>query len=179
MSKQEISDERLVKKYLKGDEQAFDFLYQRYRKPVFAYLQGMLNNQNLAEELYQQTWIKAVANLPRYRHRNSFKAWILRIARNSAVDYFRRNNRFVELDENDPPPTDPDDSPGRNIDRRQTEEELQQAIAALPAEQKEVVLLRLQEVAFKEIARMQQVSINTALARMRYAVANLRDKITK
>ncbi len=175
----ETGDKKLVKRYLKGDEQAFDLLYQRYRQTVFSYLQGVMNNRSVAEELYQQTWIKVAANLCRYRHRDSFKAWILRIARNAAMDHFRREKRFVALDDKQlPSPDSTAASPRVEVDRQQTEEKLQQAINELPAEQKEVVLLRLQEMAFKEIARVQEVSINTVLGRMRYAILNLRDKMT-
>ncbi len=174
----EVSDQALIERYLQGEDKAFDTLYQRYRRPVFAYLHGMLpGRQELAEELFQQTWVKVVKSLRRYRDRNSFIAWILRIARNAAMDYFRSQSRWSALERQQDWLEDPAPSPRQAMIDRQEQQQLLRAIDQLPTEQREVVLMRLQDLPFKEIAQVQGTSINTALGRMRYAILNLKEKM--
>ena len=92
-----MTDEKLIKKYLHGDEQAFNELYQRYRKPVYAYLNNMLHNRrDIVEDVFQQTWIRVIAALSKYRDDGSFISWIYRIARNLTIDYFRREKLYSD-----------------------------------------------------------------------------------
>ncbi len=172
-----MTDKKLIQKYLHGDEQAFNALYQRYRKPVYAYLNNMLNNRrDIVEDVFQQTWTRAIAALDKYRDDGSFIAWIYRIARNLTIDYFRREKRYTE----NPDDCDiPDDAPApsENDANRELEVALERAIAELPEAQREVVCLRQNGVAFAEIATIQGVGINTALSRMHYAVDKLRRKL--
>lgn len=181
MATGENSDRALIKQYLHGDEKSFDALYERYRRPVYSYLSGMFpGRSDLADEIYQQTWIKVIKNLPRYRDKNTFISWIIRIARNAAMDHFRRNARFLPLEEISGESSENNvKSPLQDIINQHEYDALKMAVANLPEDQREVVLLRLQDIPFKEIARIQKVSINTALGRMRYAIAALRETMKK
>ncbi len=173
---EQAADISLIRRYLAGDAAAFDLLYERYRRVVYGYLNNFCaGRKEVVDDVYQQAWIKALNHLPRYRDSNSFMAWIIRIARNSAVDYFRRYSRFSGFDGGEERLPDLGESPLQTVVRRQDETRLTREIGRLPAEQREVVLLRLRELPFKEIAKIQGVSINTALGRMRYAILALRE----
>ncbi|MGN0867415.1 MAG: RNA polymerase sigma factor [Oligosphaeraceae bacterium] len=168
------SDEALIRLCLDGSDEAFDQLYQRYRLPLFGYLHKLLPRRNdLTEDLFQQTWIRALRSLNRYRHQEKFLAWLCRIAHNLAMDHFRSPGEAVtgEL-----PPSLASNLPlpDAELSRRELTRELETAILRLPPEQQDIIRLREQGMAFKDIARLRHISINTALGRMRYAVLNLR-----
>jgi len=156
-----------------GDPDAFERLYQRYRRPLFTYLNRMLPGQAaLVDDLYQQIWLKVLANLQRYNDRQCFSGWLFRIAHNIAVDHFRRcrGYEYVALD---PQLPDAGVRPGDQIEQTEFDAALASAIAVLPSEQREVVCLRRQGVSFKQIAELQQTTVNTALGRMHYAIKKL------
>lgn len=169
-----MTDSQLITRWRDGDEAAFHRLYERYRRPLYAYLNRLVSGDHaLADDLYQQTWVRALDRLDRYQERDRFLSWLFRIAHNLAVDTFRRSG--VRKEE-EVPDTLPDDaeSTSERIDRDLISKALEDAILSLNAEQREVVELRRNGVPFKEIAQIQDVSINTVLGRMHYAVTHLR-----
>ena len=177
MDPQGPSDGTLIRRYLDGDESAFNVLYERYRRQLYAYLNRLLPGRRAAvDDLYQQTWLRILDALPGYRENDRFLSWALRIAHNLAMDLFRREARrpTAELDErlqsHDPPPW-------AGLDAEELQEALKKAVDALPPLQREVVLLRQQGVPFKDIAVIQGTNINTVLGRMHYAVRKLRREL--
>lgn len=177
----ETTDTELLARYRRGDVDALGVLVEKYRRPLFAFILNMLGGQNEADEIFQEVWFRAIRNLPGYEERNFF-GWLVRIAHNLVIDRARRKRPDVSLDEEPAdgaplrdaiPATDP--GPQREIEKKDLAVRLAEAVESLPPEQKEVFLLRIRaDVPFKEIARIQKVSINTALARMQYALAKLR-----
>jgi RNA polymerase sigma-70 factor (ECF subfamily) len=177
----ECNDQDWIETYRRGDPEALAELVEKYRRPLFGFILNMTGGQNDADEIFQETWFRAIAKLDRYRHDN-FMGWLVRIARNLIIDRHRRRRPTVSLDaphEEGPGArlewTDP--APGPR-DRAVTVDALgavAHAVAGLPEEQKEVFLMRMEAgMSFREIAGVQRVSINTALARMQYALAKLR-----
>ena len=169
-----MTDNQLIKKYLKGDDDAFDELYNRYRLQLYAYLNRLAPGKSqLVDDLFQKTWMKVVANLQKYEDRQTFLAWSMRIAHNLLIDHFRKENRRY-MDELPEEVSCESSMPVENLIFGELSEALGKAINTLPNEQKEVIKLRQANVSFKEIATIQQVSLNTALGRMHYAVKRLR-----
>ncbi len=168
------SDEALIRQCQDGSDGAFDQLYQRYRLPLFGYLHKLLpGRSDLSEDLFQQTWIRALRSLTRYQHQEKFLAWLCRIAHNLAMDHFRSQNEAM-TGELPPSLASSLPLPDAELSRKELSRELEHAIARLPPEQQDVIRLREEGMAFKDIARLRHISINTALGRMRYAVLNLR-----
>jgi len=171
------SDGHLIKRYLGGDDAAFNVLYERYRRQLYSYLNRLLPGRHaVVDDLYQQTWLRILDALPGYREKDRFLSWALRIAHNLAMDVFRREARreTVEVDEkwaaHDPPPWSA-------LDQQELKRAVTEAIDRLPPLQREVVLLRQQGVPFREIAVIQGANINTVLGRMHYAVKKLRKEL--
>ncbi|HAI01281.1 MAG TPA: RNA polymerase subunit sigma-24 [Flavobacteriales bacterium] len=177
-----LSDRDLIRAYREGDERAFETLLNRYQSGVFSKIVFVVRDHEVANDLFQDTWIKVVKVLKsgKYVEEGKFGPWVMRIAHNAAIDHFRRNRkkRMVRpTDEFDIFDTLAHDAPNA-MDTMVQEEvlaELRQLIPALPEEQRAVLKMRLeQQYSFKEIAEETGVSINTALGRMRYALINLR-----
>lgn len=177
-----LSDSNLIRAYREGDERAFETLLNRYQSGVFSKIVFVVRDHEVANDLFQDTWIKVVKVLKsgKYVEEGKFGPWVMRIAHNAAIDHFRRNRkkRMVRpTDEFDIFDTLAHDAPNA-MDTMVQEEvlaELRQLIPALPEEQRAVVKMRLErQYSFKEIAEETGVSINTALGRMRYALINLR-----
>lgn len=181
------NDEQLVADYvMRGDDRAFRLLVERYQERVYGFLLGMVQDPDVANDLFQDTFVRVVRALNErrgsYKHQGRFAAWVLKIARNTALDHMRRQKRWVEIggdgvDGVDPWDLLPDESPDAHELTEQREESawLEACIERLPPEQREVLLLRHEgELTFREIAELTGCSINTALGRMRYALANLR-----
>ncbi len=177
---EERSDYELITDYLEGNDSAFEQLYQRHRKRLYGYLNGMMPwSPAEVDDVFQQTWVRAVTRLPKYRDQGYFAAWLFRIGRNLLIDKVRRSKRengFLELDREETPEIDapPGTEPWCQLDEAELGRLIQQALAELPEEQREVFLLRREKVAFKDIAEIQNCSINTVLSRMQYALKNLR-----
>ena len=170
-----MTDGELIKQYRNGDESAFETLYHKYRKPLYSYLNSILPGQpEAADDLYQQVWMRILKQMHRYRERQKFISWAFRIAHNLAVDYFRAGKRRDEVLTDAPNGADTAPAPDGRLQQRELREALETAVSELPVEQREVFLLRRDGVPFKEIARIQSTSVNTALGRMRYAINNLR-----
>ena len=179
----ELTDDMLVTRYQEGDDRAFDELLARYQGKLYNYILFTVRNQELAEDLFQETFVKAIVTLQqrRYTSDGRFGAWITRIAHNLIIDSFRqeRNENTISNDEcevdllNDVELCD--DNVEVQMINEQTLVDVRRLIDALPQNQREVVYMRFyQDLSFKEIAEITGVSINTALGRMRYALLGMR-----
>lgn len=186
MNVQVISDQVLLNSYLTGNRSAISQLIERHSPRVKDYIRMMVKDDELAEDIFQETFIKAVRVIDegRYTHSGKFLSWILRIAHNQVIDHFRSRKQSRELNEKEAGY----DLFGtlrieeRNVEDRMVSEQIENdvrgLIELLPEEQREVVKLRYySDLSFKEIAEQTDVSINTALGRMRYALINLRRMI--
>jgi RNA polymerase sigma-70 factor (ECF subfamily) len=174
----QLSDKELVDLCRDGDDAAFTELYNRYRLQLFSYLHRLLSNdKSLVDDIFQQVWIRAVRSWQRYTDQQLLLAWLCRIAHNLVMDHFRSKDSkaTVEVDENLMADTF---SPEEALHQLKLDEALQNAIEQLPPDQQEIVRLRMEGLAFKEIAEQKQISINTALGRMHYAVQNLRNLLS-
>jgi RNA polymerase sigma-70 factor (ECF subfamily) len=175
------SDSDLLGKYRKGNTLALEQLVERYRKPLYGFILNMIASRQEADDVFQEVWFRAIKSLDRYRH-DKFLSWLFSIARNYVIDRYRSRKDLVSLDgENQDGIALEDALPdkGRGVatlaDHHEVASRVAAAVATLPAEQKEVFLMRIEgDLAFKEIAKIQRVSINTVLARMQYALAKLR-----
>ena len=179
-----VTDEQLALLYVGGDNKAFDELLSRTQEKLFTYIMFVVRDHDLADDIFQETFVKAITKLQQGQYTDSgkFQFWITRIAHNVIMDYYRaqRNEHIIE------PTADNDLSniKGTSIldSYRETELVNEQILCdvkkmmnALPAPQREVVYMRFfQQLSFKEIANVTGVSINTSLGRMRYALINLR-----
>jgi len=178
----EISDIELIKRYVRNDLSAFDLLYERYKRQLYAYIIRMLTgNKALADDIFQQAWIKIIANLEKYRDNERFLPWAMRISHNLSVDHFRKYKNEIVQDFSENPQVCPsfDYKFWNNIDRKELSDEIENCIGKLPSDQKEVFCLRQDELSFKEISEIQKCSINTALGRMQYALRNLQNCLSR
>lgn len=178
-----LSDEELVKGFVSGEKKCFDVLLERHKQRVYSYIIMMVRKQELAEDLFQDTFLKVYNTLikGRYSESGRFVSWVLRIAHNLVIDHYRRQKHFPVI-YNDDCSKDMFNST-RFADRTIEEEivfeealkDVGDLVEKLPDNQKEVVVMRhYLGLSFKEIAEETNVSINTALGRMRYALINLR-----
>ncbi len=179
------TEKQWLDRYRAGDREALGLLVERYRRPLFGFILKMTEGRGDAEDVFQEVWIRALRNLPRFRAENLL-GWLFRIAHNVVIDEVRRRKALVDLDagrggeETDwtgrMPAEGLDPSAvaaGTDVGRR-----IRAAVDRLPAEQREVFWMRTEaDLPFKTIAKIQRVSINTALARMHYAVRKLREEL--
>lgn len=182
------TDEDLITAYLEEDDQdAFRTLVERHQDQVFGYLMGMVKNRAIAHDLFQETFLRVVEAMQdrrgSYTHKGQWLSWVMRIARNAAIDYIRKQKKWADVsnDEEDDGrsfwDTLSDDAPtaDEKLHRAEQRAWLDEHIEQLSPEQREVLLLRQEtDLTFREIAELTDVSINTALGRMRYALKNLR-----
>lgn len=186
MVREQLTDQDLVKRYTAGDDQCIEVLINRHKNKVYTYILLTVKNPVLAEDLFQDTFIKVINSLKqgKYTENGRFLSWVIRIAHNLAIDYFRKENQLSTLS-NDDYEADifnqskfSDKTVEENLVEDQILSEVRRLIEHLPPEQKEVVMLRhYGGLSFKEIAEQTHVSINTALGRMRYALINMRKLI--
>ena len=186
MKKIALTDNELIAYYMAGDESALKTLITRHEKKVFSYIMLSVKNRELAEDIFQDTFIKVINTLRsgNYKEEGKFVQWVMRIANNLKIDYFRKMQRMPAFEGNGDFDifdviygTDP--SVEQKMITEQIYEELRLLITMLPDEQREVLEMRIyNDISFKDIAEITGVSINTALGRMRYALINLR-KIIK
>ena len=179
MNSNDKSDGELIKAYLGGDERSFEELYFRYRKILYGYLNNLMPQDPAgADEVFAESWTKVINHLPRYRDDGKFSAWLFRMAKNVFIDRIRRSHpgRFVPVDDENMPelPDRSSSSPDLELGAGDTGKMIAAALEQLPTEQREVFILREQDLSFKEIAEIQNCSLNTALSRMRYAIKSLR-----
>ena len=178
-----LTDDVLVARYTEGDNKAFDELLARYQSKLLNYIYFIVRNQEVAEDLFQETFVKAIVTIQqgRYTASGKFGAWLTRIAHNMIIDGFRqdRNENTISNDEFEIDLLNDADLCDDNIEMQmvneQTLSDVRRLMDALPDNQREVVYMRFyQDLSFKEIAEITGVSINTALGRMRYALMGMR-----
>ena len=181
----DLTDQELIHLYLDGTEKAFEELLGRHQQKIYTSIYLFVKDDARAQDIFQEVFIKIIDTLRRgkYNHEGKFSQWAMRIAYNLCVDNFRRNKRRPTLQTSeDFDIFDVLKSPDRNVEdnimRSQTHEKVRKLVDMLPAEQREVVILRhYADMSFKEIAKLTNVSINTALGRMRYALINIRKMV--
>ena len=178
-----VADETLVALYAQGNNEAFDILLNRYKDRLYAYIYYTVRNEELAEDIFQETFTKAIVTIQqgRYNENGKFPAWLTRIAHNLIIDCFRQEKQenLVSCDEEERKLLNnirlSEGTVESEIVNYQILSDVRRLIKHLPDEQREVVHMRFyQDLSFKEIAEMTGVSINTSLGRMRYAILNLR-----
>ncbi len=182
------TDYELVQEFVDGSKSAIEILIKRHKNRVFTYIMLMVKNEQLAEDIFQDTFIKVIHSLQagKYKDNGRFLSWVIRIAHNLVIDHFRKEKQMNMLS-NDDTVVDlfnnrklADKNIEENIIYDQVCSDIRTLIERLPDDQKEVILLRhYGDLSFKEIADQTGVSINTALGRMRYALINLRKLIQK
>ena len=182
-----LSDNELIARYQAGEEMALKTIILRYQRRLFSYLIVSVRNKELAEDIFQDTFIKVINTIlsGNYHEEGKFFQWIMRIANNLKIDYYRRLQHMPTVDGGEDFDIftiigSRDESVEEKMIREQTYSDLNHYVEYLPEEQKEVLKLRIyNDYSFKEIAEMTNVSINTALGRMRYALINLRKIMAK
>jgi len=182
-----LSDNELVNLYVNGNEEALKALIARHEKKVFSYILLSVKDKELAEDIFQETFIKVINTLRsgNYKDEGKFQQWVMRIANNLKIDYFRKMQRMPVFENNSEFDifnfiNDVEPSIEHKIITRQIHEDVKNIVKLLPDEQREVLEMRIyQDISFKDIAEMTGVSINTALGRMRYALINLRKIVKK
>jgi RNA polymerase sigma factor (sigma-70 family) len=187
MHKVQVSDSELVSLYIRGEEKAFEKLVQRHKSRIYTTIYLIVKDQYVAEDLMQDTFIKAVDTVKsgRYNEEGKFLPWIIRIAHNLAIDYFRRDKRYPNVVFEDGSNVfntlDFSEDSVESIQiRQETHEQLREMIQRLPDVQRQVLIMRhYEDMSFQEIADATGVSINTALGRMRYALINLRKQFSQ
>jgi RNA polymerase sigma-70 factor (ECF subfamily) len=176
------TDQELVREYLTGSELALERLITRHKEKVFTSILIFTKDKYLAEDLFQDTFIKVIDKLKagKYKEEGKFLPWVMRISYNICIDYYRKTKRRPKVvntegfDIFDILPLS-EESPEQLMMGNQSKDKVRKLLDELPEEQKEVVLLRhYYDFSFKEIAELTGVSINTALGRMRYSLINLR-----
>jgi len=177
------TDYELIQKFVSGEQSCFEEIIHRHKNKVFAYISMYIRDQALVEDIFQDTFLKVIQSVKsgRYYDNGKFLSWVMRIAHNLIIDHFRRNKQ-MNMMSNDDYESDifnskkfSDPNIEETIIRRQIKRDVRMIIGRLPDDQKEVVILRhYAGLSFKEIAEITDVSINTALGRMRYALINLR-----
>lgn len=179
-----LTDEELAISYVRGNNRAFDELLSRNRSKLFSYILFVVRDEDKANDLFQETFVKVITKLHQGRYVDSgkFGAWIMRIAHNVIMDWYReqRSRNLIEpTDENDLSNLSGNEILNSNVENRYVNDQImvdvKNMMNMLPPTQREVVFMRFyQDLSFKEIAETTGVSINTSLGRMRYAILNLR-----
>ena len=178
-----LTDDQLVAAYAGGSNEAFDTLLRRHQQRVFNYSLHIVKNKDLANDIFQETFVKAITTIKqgRYTENGKFPAWISRIAHNLIIDYYRQEKaeNSVSCDDDEVDLLNRRDLCDENIEdflvTEQIHTDIKRIIKALPKNQREVLVMRYyRNMSFKEIADATKVSINTALGRMRYAILNMR-----
>lgn len=178
-----LTDEALVASYAEGSNEAFDILLNRYRSKIFSYIFHIVKNQDVADDIFQETFVKIIMTIKqgRYVETGKFSAWVTRIARNLVIDYFRqeKSENLVSIDNDDVDLLNRRDLSDSTIEDNMVQtqicNDIRRLIHSLPDSQRNVIEKRFyQNMSFKEIADATNVSINTALGRMRYALMHIR-----
>ncbi|HLO70857.1 MAG TPA: sigma-70 family RNA polymerase sigma factor [Flavipsychrobacter sp.] len=182
---QQCSDSELVHAFILGDEKALETLVYRYKDKIYTSIYMLVKDKYMAEDIFQDAFLKMVRTMRegRYSEQGKFLPWAIRVAHNLCMDHFRKVKQNVQIllpdgkDISDLLGADTQGASDR-IETRQVNQSIRQLIEELPEEQREVIVLRMYgDLSFKEIADMTNVSINTALGRMRYGLINLRKMI--
>lgn len=180
-------DSFLVSNYVQGNEKALDLLIKKHQQRLFSFIFSKVQDRDITEDIFQDTFIKVIKTLKKgnYNEEGKFLPWVMRIAHNLVIDYFRKNKRipkFSNTDEFDIFSVLGDGSLNaeKQLIKDQIHNDVRELVKELPEEQKEVLVMRMyKDMSFKEISETTGVSINTALGRMRYALINMRKLIEK
>ena len=188
---QKLSDQELVALYLKGTEKAFETLLMRHKDKIYGFVYMKIRDHALSQDIFQDTFVKIVNTLRRgaYNEEGKFLPWAMRIAHNLVIDHFRKANKTRMISESSSRSEEynifsvlslTDENVEEGLMRDELESQMVGLIYHLPETQREIVELRIfKEMSFKDIAFEKDISINTALGRMRYAIINLRKLIEK
>jgi len=187
MESKSIADSFLVHNYINGCEKSLETLIIRHKQRIFSFILSKVLDKEIAEDIFQDTFIKVIKTLKRgaYNEEGKFLPWVMRIAHNLVIDHFRRNKRIPTFKNNDEFDifsviSDEVLNAEKQLIKNQVLLDIKNLIVELPDDQKEVLVMRMyKDMSFKEIAENTNVSINTALGRMRYALINLRKLIEK
>jgi RNA polymerase sigma factor (sigma-70 family) len=187
MKLENVQDAALVKQYIEGNEKGIEILITRHKQRIYSFIFSKVLDRDITEDIFQDTFIKVIRTLKKgkYNEEGKFLPWVMRIAHNLVIDHFRRNKRMPKFQSRNDFDIFDVISDGEEIMEyemitSQMHEDVRRLIEELPEDQKEVLTMRIfKEMSFKEIATSTDVSINTALGRMRYALINLRKVIDK
>ena len=191
MINKQTEDRNLILAYVKGNEKAFEILVMRHKNKIHRFIYMKLRDQDLTEDIFQETFIKVIntIKLGSYNEEGKFLPWVLRIAHNLVIDHFRRSARVKMISESSSKTSDfnifsvlkiEDDSIEQTMMKGELASQMAELVEFLPANQREVLKMRLfQDLSFQDISEKENISINTALGRMRYALINLRKLIEK
>ncbi|WP_343633068.1 sigma-70 family RNA polymerase sigma factor [Fluviicola sp.] len=186
-----LDDQVLIHYYLEGNEQAFEVLLMRHKDKIYRSIYHKIREREIAEDIFQETFVKIIQTLKlgNYNEEGKFLPWAMRIAQNLVIDYFRKHGRMKLVSERNAKSEDfnifsvlkmDDLNIEQSISKTELEKQMIELIQHLPESQKEIIEKRIfQDLSFKDIAEMEDISINTALGRMRYALINLRKLIEK
>jgi len=187
VSKELVLDSTLVSQYIQGKESSLEILIKRHQQRLYRFIYSKVQDKDVTEDVFQDTFIKVIRTLKKgsYNEEGKFLPWVMRIAHNLVIDYFRKSKRmpsFKNSDDFDIFSIIGDSS--LNVEKKMIQEQIysdvRELVYELPEEQKEVLIMRMyRDMSFKEISENTGVSINTALGRMRYALINLRKLIEK
>ena len=187
VSKELVLDSTLVSQYIQGKESSLEILIKRHQQRLYRFIYSKVQDKDVTEDVFQDTFIKVIRTLKKgsYNEEGKFLPWVMRIAHNLVIDYFRKSKRmpsFKNSDDFDIFSIIGDGS--LNVEKKMIQEQIYSDVRELvyefPEEQKEVLIMRMyRDMSFKEISENTGVSINTALGRMRYALINLRKLIEK
>jgi RNA polymerase sigma factor (sigma-70 family) len=187
MHTQKLDDSVLVSNYIDGNERALEILILRHKQRIYSFIYSKVQDRDVSDDIFQDTFIKVINTLKlgKYNEEGKFLPWIMRIAHNLIIDFFRKGNRmptFQNTDEFDIFSVLGDNtlSAENQIIQSQIYADVRKLVEELPEDQREVLMMRIfKDMSFKEISEQTSVSINTALGRMRYALINLRKMIKK
>lgn len=187
MESKVIADSVLVSNYINGNEKSLEILIMRHKQRIFGFIQSKVLDREVAQDIFQDTFIKVINTLKKgnYNEEGKFLPWVMRIAHNLVIDHFRRNKRIPKFNNTDDFDifsviSDEVLNVEKQLIQNQILVDVKELISELPDDQKEVLLMRIyKDMSFKEIAENTNVSINTALGRMRYALINLRKLVDK
>jgi RNA polymerase sigma-70 factor (ECF subfamily) len=182
MNAQAVTDQELIGRYIAGDQSSLEKLIRRHKNRIFAYILMIVKEKELAEDLFQDTFIKVINTIRSgsYKEEGKFIQWAMRIAHNLIIDHFRKSKRIPTIENRDDfdifdKVRIPVESIEERIITEQIHKDVKKLIDYLPKEQRDVLVMRhYGDMSFKDIAEVTNVSINTALGRMRYALINLR-----
>jgi RNA polymerase sigma-70 factor (ECF subfamily) len=191
MCKLEWNDQDLVKAYIDGDESALSILLDKHQTQIFHYILSKIKNREVANDIFQDTFIKVIKTLKsgNYNEEGKFLPWVMRISHNLVIDFYRRESKVRMISESSSLSEEFNvfslmRDEGLNVEQQITKDEMESQVSSfiqyLPESQREILMMRIyQDMSFKEIADLKDISINTALGRMRYAVINMRKLMEK
>lgn len=191
MAMKRLDDRDLISLYIGGDEKAFEVLLLRHKDKIYRFIYLKVRNHDLAEDIFQEAFVKIINTLKlgAYNEEGKFLPWAMRISHNLVIDHFRKSAKVKMISESSSSKEDfnifsilpfTDKNVEQAITYNELEKQMVDLIEHLPPTQKEILKMRIfQDMSFKDIAEMEEISINTALGRMRYALINLRKLIEK